>query len=157
MGGGRAQGLTQAGQLLSHWARSNLSVCLFVCLILFYFWKGVSFIGPSWSWTHYVTQACVNSAVLLPLSLSSSWNYRLAPHLTWIHIFSLFFFKKYLIFLCAFECFTCMCVRCRQRPGEGITGVAEGCEPCACWEPNLSPPGEQPVLSATEPSLQPPE
>jgi hypothetical protein len=37
------------------------------------------------------------------------------------------------------------------------TGVTDSCElPCWCWELNLDPLEEQPVLLTTEPSLQPP-
>ena len=40
-----------------------------------------------------------------------------------------------------------------QIPG---TGVIDGCEtPCGCWELNLGPLQEQPVLLTAEPSLQP--
>jgi hypothetical protein len=35
------------------------------------------------------------------------------------------------------------------------TGVTDSCElPCGCWEPNLSPLEEQPVLFPAESSLQ---
>ena len=49
---------------------------------------------------------------------------------------------------------------CFWKPEEGIgspgAGVTNGCEPpCGCWESNLGPPGEQPVLLTAVLSLQP--
>ena len=41
---------------------------------------------------------------------------------------------------------------CEGSPG---TGATDSCElPCGCWELNLGPPREQPVLLTAEPSLQ---
>ena len=40
--------------------------------------------------------------------------------------------------------------------GSPGTGVMDGCKPpCGCWELNLDPLEEQPVLLTTEISLQP--
>ena len=66
------------------------------------------------------------------------------------------------IFVCVF-CLNVrlctMCVPCPWSPEEGVkflgTGVKDGCEPlCGCWEWDLGPLEEQPVLLTTEPSLQ---
>jgi hypothetical protein len=40
-----------------------------------------------------------------------------------------------------------------DSPGTGVTHGLE--PPCGCWELNLGPLQEQPVLLTTEPSLQP--
>ena len=44
-----------------------------------------------------------------------------------------------------------MCIGIRS-PGTGVTDSRE--LPCGCWELNLDPLEEQPVLLTTEPSLQ---
>jgi hypothetical protein len=49
---------------------------------------------------------------------------------------------------------------CPKKPGAGVgspgIGVTEGCElPCGCWESNLRPLEEQPVLSIPELTLWP--
>lgn len=58
----------------------------------------------------------------------------------------------------------CLCTTCTSDVHTGQKrvsdpsrpGVTEGCElPCGCWELNPGPLQEQPVLLATEPSLQP--
>lgn len=47
-------------------------------------------------------------------------------------------------------------VKVRSRHQILITGVTDSCElPCECWELNLDPLEEQPVLLTTKPSLQP--
>jgi hypothetical protein len=46
----------------------------------------------------------------------------------------------------------CVCVRGIRAPGTGTTDNYE--LPCECWDLNLGPLGEQPVLLTTEPSLQ---
>jgi hypothetical protein len=46
-----------------------------------------------------------------------------------------------------------MHVWCLQRSEDPATGVANSCEPpCGCWELNLSPLKEQPVIVTAEPS-----
>ena len=63
-----------------------------------------------------------------------------------------FFLKNnlYTLVLCLLIC-PCEGDRC---PGTGIT---DSCGlPCGCWELNLDPLEEQPVLLTTEPSLQSP-
>ena len=53
-------------------------------------------------------------------------------------------------------CFILMhfCVSVSYFPEIGVT---DGCElPCGCWELNLSPLEEQPVLLTTKSPLQPP-
>ena len=43
-----------------------------------------------------------------------------------------------------------------ESVGTPVTGITHICEPpCACWESNLGPVEEQPVLLTAEPSLQP--
>ena len=43
----------------------------------------------------------------------------------------------------------------RRGAGSPGTGATGGCEPpCRCWEPNLGPLQEQPVLLPAEPPLQ---
>ena len=49
-------------------------------------------------------------------------------------------------------------MQCPQRPEKATefpgTGVTDGCEPtCGCWELNLGPLKEQPVLLSADPSL----
>lgn len=50
-----------------------------------------------------------------------------------------------------------LCSACggRKKMFESLeTEVTDDCgPPCGCWEPNLNPLQEQPVLSTTEPSL----
>jgi hypothetical protein len=65
------------------------------------------------------------------------------------------------IYICMYICFTCVyvsvhhiCALCPWMPEDSIgspeTGVTEGCEsPCWCWDSNLSPLEEQPVLLTT--------
>lgn len=73
--------------------------------------------------------------------------------------FFLFIFKLVCSFVFMHVCVPCACL-CAWRLEEGIgssaTGVTvtdDGCEtPCSCWEPNLSPLEEQPLLT-TEPPL----
>jgi hypothetical protein len=48
-------------------------------------------------------------------------------------------------------CFDCMCVLHEGIGSPGI-GVIDSCElPCGCWELNLGPLEEQPVLLTTSP------
>jgi hypothetical protein len=50
----------------------------------------------------------------------------------------------------------CLHVCLREGVGSPGTGVTDSCElPSGCWELNLGPLGEQPVLLVTEPSFQP--
>jgi len=67
--------------------------------------------------------------------------------------------------VCMYVCYGCfaylylMCTWCPQRPEEGIgvprATVTDGYKPpCGCWESNLSPLEEQPVLLTFELSLQ---
>ena len=49
-------------------------------------------------------------------------------------------------------------MQCPQRPEKATefpgTGVTDGCDPtCGCWELNLGPLKEQPVLLSADPSL----
>lgn len=52
-----------------------------------------------------------------------------------------------------------MCLVCTETREHFVspgTGVIHGFElPCGCWEPNLGSLEEDPVLSPTEPSLEP--
>ena len=46
------------------------------------------------------------------------------------------------------------CVMATEATGSPGTGVTDNCKsPCGCWESNLGPLVEQPVLLAAEPSL----
>lgn len=47
-------------------------------------------------------------------------------------------------------------VRRDRMPGNSESGVLDGCEASSgCWEEKLEPPEEHPLLSISEPSLQP--
>lgn len=69
------------------------------------------------------------------------------------------------IFLCAqmlglHACLCTLCVQFLWQPEEDVVfsgiGSSNACEfPCECWEWNLSPPKEKPVLFTAEPSLRP--
>lgn len=54
----------------------------------------------------------------------------------------------------------CVWAWCHWESKEGVrspvTGITDGCElPCECWEQNLDPPQEHPMLLTPQPSLQP--
>lgn len=60
-----------------------------------------------------------------------------------------------LVFVCIYH----MYGSCRPKEGvvSPVTGVMNNCEPpCRCWQSNLGPLEEQPVVLITEPFLQPP-
>jgi hypothetical protein len=73
-----------------------------------------------------------------------------------------FTLKSY-FYVCGFlpGCLCTVCVPwCPKRPEEGVrshgTGVRERCEPpWGCWESNLGPLEEQPVLLTTDLSVSP--
>ena len=68
--------------------------------------------------------------------------------------------KVYLFyFMCVCVCVykywhLCLCNTCVQGPWIPSEGVKDDHEPCGCWEQIEGPLEEQPVLLATEPSLQ---
>jgi hypothetical protein len=72
-----------------------------------------------------------------------------SPGLSWFG-----FFKSNLLYVHLVFCLhVCLC----ESVGAPETGVTKSCDlPCGCWELNLGPLEELPVLSTTEPSLQPP-
>ena len=48
------------------------------------------------------------------------------------------------------------CLQTHQK--RALDPITENCEPsCACWELNLGPLEEQPVLLTADPSLSPPK
>jgi hypothetical protein len=64
----------------------------------------------------------------------------------------------YECFACRYVGVPCACKILEDRRGCEIPCkcVTDSCElPCGCWEQNPGPPKEQPVLSTTQPCLQP--
>jgi hypothetical protein len=59
-------------------------------------------------------------------------------------------------YVCELECLVLKKARDRAEPLD--TGVTDDCAlSCGCWESNLRPLRDQPVLSTAKPSLQPPK
>lgn len=73
-----------------------------------------------------------------------------------IYMSSLIFFHYFIGVLFSLLARTYVCAPCVHIGSCGI-GVTPGCEPlCRCWDSNLGPLEEQPVLLTAEPYLQAP-
>lgn len=72
--------------------------------------------------------------------------------------FSFYFASKRVLSTCMSVC--CVCFWCLMRPEEDVespgTGIISSCKLlCGCWDLNLIPLEEQPMLLSAEPSLHP--
>ena len=65
----------------------------------------------------------------------------------------LFFFKDFIHVFGIYDKYTVAIFRHQNRASDPITDGSE--PPCACWDLNSGPLGEQSVLLTSEPSLQP--